>query len=265
MEKSIFYKFFVVLILIFCFTSCKSTKKIAYYQNLESLNTSNTQVNFESTIQSDDLLMIVVSAMDQEAAAAFNLETIVVPTPIGQGQLAQRQQQLYLVDNLGNIEFPVLGSINIKNKTKSEIIILLKQKLSTYIKNPIVNIRIMNYKVTIQGEVLRPGSYPISSERITLPEALSLAGDLTIYGKRDNIILIRETNGKKSYNIIDITKPDFINSPFYYMSQNDLIYVEPNKAKKNTSTGFNQNIPVIIAVLSLVTSAIFSIIAINQK
>lgn len=128
----------------------------------------------------------------------------------------------------------------------------------------IVNIRIMNYKITVQGEVAKPGSYTMSSERITLPEALSLAGDLTIYGKRDNIILVRETNGKKSYNRVDITKADFINSPFYYLSQNDLIYVEPNKAKANSST-FNQNTSVWISIASLVSSAVLSILLINKN
>ena len=125
--------------------------------------------------------------------------------------------------------------------------------------------RIINFKVTVQGEVTKPGSFTIASERITLPEALSLAGDLTIYGKRDNIILVREVNNKKTFNRIDITKADFINSPYYYLSQNDLLYVEPNKAKANTSTVFNQNGPIWIAIASLLSSVVLSIFIINKN
>lgn len=239
---------FVILLL----SSCSQKKHIAYFQNIDSLTDINKS-SFESTIQSDDMLMIVVSAPDMEAAAPFNLETTIVPNVVGQAGLAQRQQQLYLVDKNGMIDFPVLGPIKFGGKTKTEIVSILKERLNQYIKNAIVNLRIMNYKVTVQGEVVRPGSYPVTSERITLPEALSLAGDLTIYGKRDNIILIREVDGKKTFNRIDITKADFINSPYYYLSQNDLIYVEPNVAKSNSST-FNQNIPVWISLSSVLIS-----------
>jgi polysaccharide export outer membrane protein len=244
--------------------SCVHSKHIAYYQNIDQISSAES-VFFEPKIQSDDLLMIIVSAADSEAAIPFNLETTIVPSAIGQGGIAQRQQQLYLVDKDGMIDFPVFGQLKIGGKTKSEIIKMLKEKLLHDIKNPIINMRIMNYKVTIQGEVNKPGSYNVNSERITLPEALSLAGDLTIYGKRDNVIIVREENGKRTYNRVDITKADFINTPFYYLSQNDLIYVEPNKAKSNTSTIFNQNIPVWISIASLVSSAIFSIILINKN
>lgn len=250
------------LLLIF---SCADKKQIAYYQNIEQQANQNSEKTFESTIQPDDLLMIVVSAPDPEAAAPFNLETILVPTAIGQASTAQRQQQLYLVDTQGTIQFPVLGELNIGGKTKTEVVVLLKEKLKSQLKNAIVNIRIMNFKVSVQGEVTKPGSYTVSGERITLPEALSLAGDLTIYGKRNNIILIREVNNKKTFNRIDITKADFINSPFYYLSQNDLIYVEPNNAKAKTATGFNQNVPIWISIASLVSSVIFSIMLINKN
>jgi len=265
MKNNSIYKFLIIVVSVSCMFSCKSREYIAYYQGIESLSNKESQNTFESTIQPDDLLMIVVSALDPESAAPFNLETTIVPTAMGQSQLAQRQQQLYLVDKNGMVEFPVLGQLSFGGKTKTEVTAFLKEKLALYVKTPIVNIRIMNYKITVQGEVAKPGSYNISSERVTLPEALSLAGDLTINGKRENLILIREVNGKKSYNRIDITKPDFINSPFYYLSQNDLIYVEPNQAKSNSSTVFNQNIPVMISAVSLLSSIIFSIILINKS
>lgn len=250
------YKNTIKLTLLFLstlfFTNCSQKKNIVYFQNIDAIS-NLSQNKFEPTIQADDLLMIVVSSPDYEAAMPFNLETTMVPTVIGQAGLAQRQQQLYLVNKEGMIDFPVLGQLKLGGKTRDEITTMMKDKLNKYLKTPIVNIRIMNYKVTVQGEVTRPGSYTINSERITLPEALSLAGDLTIYGKRNNVLIIREIDGKKSINRVDLTKADFINSPFYYLSQNDYVYVEPNGAKSNSST-FNQNIPVWISLSSVLIS-----------
>lgn len=258
-------KHLLIVVLSLLFFSCKQSKQIAYYQNIESLQQQSSK-QFEPTIQPDDLLLINVSAPDPEAAMPFNLQMTTAPlTGNTQAQPAQIQQQLYLVDKTGAIEFPVIGQVMVSGQTKGEFVKSLKEKLKLYIKLPIVNIRIMNFKITIQGEVLKPGSYNIQSERITLPEALSMAGDLTIYGKRENIILIREQNGQRTYNRLDLTKVDFLNSPFYYLSQNDLIYVEPNKAKKYTSTVINQNIPIIISAASLISSALFSIILINNQ
>ena len=265
MKKRNLLLYFLLSINLLLVTACADKKQIAYYQNLDQVASQETANNFESKIQPDDLLMIVVSAPDPEAAAPFNLETITVPAAMGQSALAQKQQQLYLVDANGLIQFPVLGEIKVVGQTKIEVINVIKSKLKKYINDAIVNMRIVNFKVTVQGEVVKPGSFTIASERVTLPEALSLAGDLTIYGKRDNIILVREVNNKKTFNRIDITKADFINSPYYYLSQNDLIYVEPNKAKSNTATGFNQNIPIWISVASLISSVIFSIILINKN
>ncbi|SHJ00580.1 polysaccharide biosynthesis/export family protein [Flavobacterium terrae] len=253
----------LLLFALLLITSCSQQKKITYYQNVDQISTFNGS-SFEPTIQPDDLLMIIVSAPDQEAAAPFNLTSENIPTPNGQAYTAARQQQLYLVDKNGLVDFPVLGQLQFGGLTKTEVIEQLKEKLLKYLKNPIVNIRIMNFKFTVQGEVTRPGSYPINSERVTLIEALSMAGDLTIYGKRNNIVVVRELNGKKSIGRVDITKADFINSPYYYLSQNDLIYVEPNNAKSSAST-FNQNTGVWISIASLVSSAIFSIILINKN
>lgn len=259
-------KIATVVVLLFAMlglNSCSQQKNIAYYQNIDQLSELNGSV-FEPSIQPDDLLLIIVSAPDAEAAAPFNLTTEFTPTVLGQASMGQRQQQMYLVDKKGMIDFPVLGQIKLGGLTKVEVVAQLKGKLEQYIKNPIVNIRIMNYKVTVQGEVTKPGSYPISSERVTVTEALSMAGDLTIYGKRNNIVVVREVDGKKNIGRIDITKADFINSPYYYLSQNDLVYVEPNKARSSSST-FNQNTTVWIAIASLVSSAVFSIILINKN
>ena len=247
--------FIVANILVLLLSSCNVKKKITYYQNIDQSNILQKETTFETKIQPDDLLSIFVSSVDMEAAGSFNLETVVIPSPNGQSALAQRQQQFYLVDNEGNINFPILGTLKIGGLTKAQMLDLIISKLKKYLKDPVVNIRIVNFKVSVQGEVLRPGVITSSSERLTLPEALSLAGDLTIYGRRDNVLIVRELNGKKEYQRVDLTKSDFINSPYYYLSQNDLIYIEPNTAKSNSST-FNQNTAVWISLSSVLVSLI---------
>ena len=160
-----------------------------------------------------------------------------------------------MIDNNGFIEFPVLGQLKLGGMTRAEALTFIKEKLKPYINEPIVNLRILNFKVTVQGEVANPGIFSINTERITLPEALSMAGDLTINGKRENVLIIREIDGKKSYHFVDLTKADFINSPFYYLSQNDVIYVEPNQTKINSSV-VGANISIILTSVSLLITII---------
>ena len=168
--------------------------------------------------------------------------------------MAQERNQAYVVDKDGNIEFPMLGTIKVGGLTRIETTNKIKNLLKNgHISDPIVNLRLLNFKVSVLGEVVRPGMFSISGERVTLMEALALAGDLTIYGKRNNILLIREKNGTKTYEKIDITKTDFINSSNYYLSQNDVIYVEPNKTKINSSV-VGPNLTIGISALSLVVT-----------
>ena len=237
--------------MIFLFFSCASRKNISYYQNIEGINIQQNATSYEVKIQPDDLLMIIVSAEDPEIAIPFNLTSVSVPNKANlQAANGQQTFQSYLVDRDGNIEFPVLGKLQVGGLSRTEVLQLLKDKVGVYIKNPIINLRIMNFKVSLQGEVNVPGTYSISSERVTLIEALSMAKDLTIYGRRHNILIIREINGVKSYNRIDITKADFINSPFYYLAQNDVVYVEPNNVKVNASA-VGPNTSVIISTISI--------------
>src|SRR5690606_13848156 len=156
--------------------------------------------------------------------------------------------QTYLIDYDGNIEFPVLGTIHIAGMTRTEATQMLKEKISEYAKDPIVNIRLVNFTVTILGEVARPGTFTIQDERITLTEALGMANDLTIFGKRDNVLLIREVDGQKKFAKIDLTSVNAVNSPLYYLQQNDVIVVEPNNARIRSST-FNQNNGVLISAI----------------
>jgi polysaccharide export outer membrane protein len=179
----------------------------------------------------------------------------------GRQNIVQGQQamQLYLVDAAGMIDFPVLGKLKISGLTRSEVTKMFQDKIGVFIKNPIINFRITNFKVSVQGEVNSPGSYTLNSERVTLIEALTMARDLTIYGRRNNILVIREVDGVKTYNRVDITKSDFINSPFYYLAQNDVIYVEPNKNRINAAA-VGANTGVIISITSILITLITLII-----
>ncbi|EIA10227.1 polysaccharide biosynthesis/export family protein [Flavobacterium frigoris] len=246
------------LVALFLF-SCASRKDVVYYQNIDGL--ANQKISsYEIKLQPDDLLTIIVSAEDPEIAMPFNLKSISVQNP-GKldASIGQQTMQLYLVDADGFIEFPVLGKIKVSGFSRSEVLQMLQQKVGVYIKNPIINLRIMNFKVSVQGEVTSPGTYNVASERITLIEALTLAKDLTIYGKRNNILIIREIDGVISYNRVDITNADFINSPFYYLAQNDVVYVEPNKNRIN-GAAIGPNTGVIISISSLLITLITLII-----
>lgn len=250
----------IPFLLVLLFFSCKPRAEVVYYQNIDDLAKASQSNSYEIKIQPDDLLTIIVSADDPETAIPFNLSTVSVSSASSMSAArGQETMQSYLVDSNGMIDFPVLGKLKVGGLTRSEVLQLFKDKISKYIKNPIINLRIMNFKVSVQGEVTLPGTYNVASERITLIEAISMAKDLTIYGKRDNILVIREVNGVKSYNRVDITKADFINSPFYYLAQNDVVYVEPNKTKIN-GAAVGANTGVLISITSLLITVITLII-----
>ncbi len=239
---------FIFLFLIF--QSCASRKTVAYLQDIGSNTNSVNTLNYEPVLKNDDLLSIIVSAEDPEITYMFN-----IPQIQGNYKVNENQDGIktYLINSKGEIEFPVLGKIKLAGLTRDQAVEKLSEKIKPYITNPTINLRILNYKISVLGEVSRPGSYTINSERITLLEAIANAGDLTIYGKRDNILIIREKDGNKTYNRIDITKSDFINSDFYYLTQNDVIVVEPNKTRVNASA-FGPNVTAIISATSVVLS-----------
>jgi polysaccharide export outer membrane protein len=244
-----FRRIFPSLLLCLLIASCASRKKVVYLQNIDSANLGDS-ARFEPTLQPDDLLSIIVSAETPEVTTPFNLPQIQGNYEIGNNQNGIKT---YLVDNQGYIDFPVLGKVRLGGLTRSEANAKLVKDISEYITNPSINLRILNYKVSVIGEVNKPGTFTLDSERLTLLEALSMAGDLTIYGKRDNILVIRESDGKKSFNRIDITKADFLSSEFYYLAQNDVVVIEPNQTKVNSSV-VGPNITVTVSVLSLLVT-----------
>ena len=248
---------FLFVILLF---SCASRKDVVYYQNIDGTKSNGNTNSYEVKIQPDDLLLIIVSAEDPEIALPFNLRTISIENTNRPNIVTgQETNQTYLVDAKGMIDFPILGSMKVGGLTRTEVLKMLKDKIAIYIKDPIINIRITNFKVSVQGEVTLPGTYNVVSERITLVEALTMARDLTIHGRRDNILIIREIDGVKSYNRVDITQADFINSPFYYLAQNDVVYVEPNKNKVN-GAAVGPNTAVLISITSLLITLVTLIV-----
>ncbi|MEZ4855966.1 MAG: polysaccharide biosynthesis/export family protein [Gelidibacter sp.] len=229
-------------------SSCATRKDVVYFQDEPISKTEIQNFNTELVYNTDDLLTIDVSSLDPEASKPFNLSAVSYSESVisAQGNL---KMQTYLINAKGEIEFPVLGTLKIGGMTRSEATNYLKERLSEYIKNPIVNIRLANFTITVIGDVNKPGTYTIQDERITLPEALGLAGDLSNTALRKNILLIREVNGEKRFAKLDLTSVGIVNSPMYYLAQNDVIYVEPNNAKIKSST-YNPNTAVIISAIS---------------
>lgn len=236
-------------------SSCGSKKNIVYFQDEPITGESLSQIDNNHNIkyQPNDILTIDVSAEIPESVAAFNLPAVAYNTSNTASAQSTVLRQTYLLDSEGNIEFPILGTLKLGGLTRAEATDYLKERISEYVKEFIVNIRLINFTVSVLGEVNNPGTYTIQGERISLTQAVGLAGDLTIYGKRDNIFLIREVNGKKKYAKYDLTSINVVNSPVYYLAQNDVIYVEPNKSRINTST-FNPNNGVLISAISTIAT-----------
>lgn len=214
--------FFFLMLLFF---SCTPKKNILYYQNIDTMVAEKLN-SYEIRIQPDDLLQINISAEDPTITAPFNLNPTNIIGEGGQGASKSAVND-YLVDADGYIDFPELGKLKLSGMTRSEVLALFKKKISAYIKNPIITVRLQNFKVAVQGEVNGPGILTVASDRITLIEALTQSGDLKLTANRKNILVIREIDGVKSYFRVDVTKADFINSPYYYLAQNDVVYVEP--------------------------------------
>ena len=255
-----------LLLLPFLLTACQSYKKVPYFQNVEVVNEVEQQEKlYDAKIMPKDLLTIVVSCTSPELAIPFNLTVasnagIAVST--SSYVTTQPVLQPYLVDNEGNINFPVLGELKLGGLTKREAEQLIIDKLKPYMKEtPIVTVRMVNYKISVIGEVTRPGTFTISNEKVNLLEALAMAGDMTVYGLRDNVKLIREdANGKQLIVTLDLNKAETILSPYYWLQQNDIVYVTPNKAKaRNSDVGNSTSLwfsatSILVSIVSLLVN-----------
>lgn len=260
--KNILTSLMMYFVISIAFVSCTTPKKILYLQNASSLLPAKN-VDYEVEIKPDDLLRITVSTKDMETAMPYNK---LLPA-INQNTTAVIGQQTldsYLVKQDGTIYFNEFGNLKVDGLSLKELSELLKSKLLKVLKEPDVEVRLLNFKFTILGEVKRPGTFSFNDNRITLVQALGYAGDLTIDGRRDNILVIRD-NGKEQRMIeVDITSASFINSPAYYLEQNDMIIVDPNKAKAGTG-GYLRYAGTFATIASLMISTFILIESRNQN
>ena len=249
MKKIAYYLSFALLSVML--TACGSSKNVAYLKNSNYIDYDQSEFLYDARIMPKDILTITVNTVNPEAAAPFNL---IIPTG---NTNASNQLQTYLVDNAGEIIFPVVGKLQVGGLTKSACEQLIHDRIMKYInatENPVVTVRMSNYKISVLGEVNKPGMFTVSNEKVNILEALALAGDLTIYGVRDRVKLIRENaKGRKEIYTLNLNAADIVSSPFYYLRQNDILYVEPNKVKAQNAN-ISPVTPIIISTTGLLVS-----------
>lgn len=244
---------FIIFIGLQLFTSCVNTKQASYFNDAVDTVYLDATGASENTIQNNDVLSISISSLNAEASAVFNTaNNFVINSSTASG--ANAQSTGYLVNADGNIQFPILGNVKAAGLTKTQ----LKESITQNILNkkllvdPIVNIRHLNFEVTVVGEVGRPTVITVPNEKISMIKALGLAGDITIYGQKNNVLLIREMKGRKRLVHLDLQSSSFLKSPYYYLMPNDIIYVEPNKNKIASVSRGHQLIPSLLYSLSVV-------------
>lgn len=240
--------FVLLFLLILTLTSCKTKEKASelnYMQNVEQVATEASLKTASNTIQKGDQLVIFVSAKNMEVVRPFNQSYYTTQNPTTAS--SPNTEKVYLVDTEGNIDFPIMGKIGVLGKTLEDVKDELTGKITAYVKNPTVTVRLANFKVTILGEVARPGQYTIPEGQTTMLNAIGLAGDLTIYGKREDVLLVRNENGIISKERINLMDANFINSPFFQLKQGDVIYVSANQTKEKIARQ-DPNTGVYIAV-----------------
>ncbi|MDI9873373.1 polysaccharide biosynthesis/export family protein [Flectobacillus rivi] len=245
----------VIFGIISTLTSCVQTKQIVYFQGdttrYISLKGSAPSIK---TIQPKDILAVMVSSLSEESNVIFNTPNInnltVMNYSVSAG-VGRNQPIGYYVDSLGFVAMPLIGKVYLKDKTLQVAADTIERRLEMFLKEPTVNVRILNHKFSVLGEVNRPGVFNLLEERLTIPEALGMAGDLTIFGKRDNILLIREkVKGQKELVRIDLTSREILSSPYYYIEQNDVIYIEPLKTKATSTDQNYQLVPIFTGIVS---------------
>lgn len=234
-------------------TSCVSKKKISYFQN--SIDKSAIEVQpAPMKFKKNDLITISVNSSDLEAVKPFNLISLSYGQ-LGTNVTETSTRHRYLIDEKGEIDFPILGKLKLAGLTKNQVIDLIKGKIDpAYVKNPRINIEILNFRVSVLGDVRAPGSYLIPDENVSILDAIALAGDLNITGVRE-IVVKRRENDKLITGVVDLKSSDFFTSPFYYLQQNDVVYVDPNRARAQ-SAAYNQNTGVIVSIASILISLI---------
>lgn len=254
------------LLMVLLLSSCISTKKVAYFQNRESVDIGLSKGLYDAKIMPKDILQIKVFTITPEASEPFNLlKTNTTSSTSYQNDLSSVYN--YLVDNSGDIYFPVVGKIHLGGLSKNEAEKLLKSKIAPFMSEKedfLVHVRMINYKYSVIGGVNKPGMFTTQNEKVNIIEAIAQAGDLTLYGERDKVFLIRENSeGEKEYHQLNLNDANIISSPFYYLQQNDIIYVEPNKAQARSSY-FSTSTGMWFSLTSALMSVTTFIIALSK-
>lgn len=258
-------------------TSCSTTKNTSYFQTINEQQISKVSNKPSMLFRANDEISIIVSSVDPAAAAAFNLtyaagnstsagkSTTAKGAGISKVDLSGTPAlQTYIVDENGFINFPTLGKLKVAGLSKTELVDDLEKRLSEYIKDPIVNVKLMNFRIAVLGEVNAPGDYSFSNQRVSILDALATAQDLTPYGVRENVLLIRDVDGKQEFIRFDLTKSDLFTSEHFFLQQNDVLYIEPNGEKqKEANVGLQKqyNLTVTTSIISYVISTASLIVA----
>lgn len=239
----------LILSLSLCLGGCTSSRQLTYFQSNTVADDTVTLFNrYVPTIKKGDVLSVQISSLNQEASAFFNPYSA-----MSTGNASLPPASGYLVTDSGSVELPLIGRLPIAGLTNIQAAELIRGKIRNYLKEPTVNVRNLNFRVSVLGEVARPALFTIPNEELTLPEALGLAGDLTIYGRRDNVLIIRETEGnKRTFARVDLTRRDAFRSPYYALHPNDIVYVEPGKARISNADRTLQLTPILLSALSLI-------------
>lgn len=235
------------LLLIVLFSSCKAYKQVTYFQNLNNDALLDQEITNYSPliIQKDDILAINISSIEPKAAAIYNIGNT------SSGDHASEGQDGYLVDQNGEIQIPTYGNIKVEGLTVAKAKNLISEKLAPFLGKPVVSLKLINFKISVLGDVSSPGVYPIPGERISFVEAISKAGDLNITGLRNNVLLVRETEGVRKFIRLDLSDKNIFNSPYYYLKPNDIIYVQPSTAKYAAADNTTRNISLALSSLSI--------------
>ncbi|RYE18269.1 MAG: sugar transporter [Sphingobacteriaceae bacterium] len=250
------FSYVIIYLAIFSLGACTTGRNLVYFSDLNSAAPNQTPIqnSIEPKIEAGDLLSIIVSSLNAETNQAFN-SGILLPTTNGSSAGAaavNRINEGYLVDSKGEVTFPIVGKIKLAGLTKEEATEKIADIVGKSAKSPVVTIRFLNFRVTVIGEVNKPSTFTVPTENINVLEALGLAGDMTGYGRRDDVLIIREKNNVRTTTRINLNNKNTLNSPYFYLQQNDIVYVEPDKAKALQVSTRSVNLPIYLSVISVI-------------
>lgn len=259
---------FVLLCGLIC--SCSTPKDVVYFQGIDQMapeQLSKMSQTYTTKIANDDLLSINVTAWDPAAVTPFNPPVYAYSAQGEQPLVASQSQYTYLVDRNGEINFPVLGKIHVTGLTRQELADKMEELISKYVENPLVNVQLLNFKITVMGEISRPGSYSIKNDRVSILDAIGMAGDLPLTANRTNILIIRENSGMKEIYRMDVTDPAIFASPSFYLKQNDIVYIEPIETKQRARTSSDRQFTISLfsTILSSVSVIVAMVLSLTKK